>query len=177
MVWSGVESHSSSSKSNQRRVWRSRSSSLGVGALAEDDEAIKHGTVLGVSEIAWSIVKAEVEIICGLASFQGGEELRKTFSFGSRYFDKMLSWSCLGCVWNSCDAAGWNSIDFSTHLKTPFFDSAVVSPISMHIALSFNEFAISSFAVISFWLCKHVHILILTIMIMRKKQCRFRILT
>ena len=68
------------------------------------------------------------------------------------------------CAWNSWDAAGSNAIDFSTHFKTPFFDSAVVGLNFMHIALSFNEFAISSFAVISSWLCEHVYILILMFM-------------
>ena len=109
MLSSRAESYSSCSKSTRRRTWISRSSALGVGALIEDDEAIKDGLVLGVCEIAWSRVEPRVENICGLAFFEGGEESRTSFSFGSTFSDEMLYSSCLGCAWNSCDAEGSNA--------------------------------------------------------------------
>ena len=131
MLSFGAKSYLSCSKSNRQRTWRSRSSILVVGAVTEDDEAIKDGSVLGVYEIAWSTVEAGVVNICVLASFESGEESRTSFSFGSTFSDEMPYSICLGCAWKSCGAAGSIAIDFSTHFKTPFFDCAVEGPIAM----------------------------------------------
>ena len=85
-----------------------------------------------------------MENICELSEIVGGGESRTTISFGSMAFNEMLVWSCPICGWISCVGSGLTKIDFNTHFRTPFFDSAVMGPTSVHIGLSLNELAISS---------------------------------